>query len=115
MVALSSNVTNNGNKLANLLGSQTSVIEKFMPQSSTVAIGNTVNTLVIEFDQEKYKEFLHTNSLSNKYKNTFGIAANVIHCRTSFQVHIPKKTNIGIMSSTNYQCTSTIQSTLLLV
>lgn len=45
-----------------------------MLQSSEVAINAFVDTLEIEFDQEKYEEFFRTNSLSNKHKRIFHAA-----------------------------------------
>lgn len=46
MVSFSANTVNAGNKLVTLLGSQTSIVEKFMLQSSSVAIDATIDTLV---------------------------------------------------------------------
>lgn len=78
------NVANDGTKPVTLLGSQTSVREEFIPQFDKVTIGTTVDTLGIELDQEKYEEFLHTNSLSYKQmNNTFGMARSAVNykCR----------------------------------
>lgn len=50
MATFSSNVSNDGNKLVTLLGSQTSIIQEFVQQSGKVAIEAIVDTLMIEFD-----------------------------------------------------------------
>lgn len=50
MAALSVNVVNDGNNLATLLRSQTSILDEFMLQSDEVAINATVDVLMIEFD-----------------------------------------------------------------
>lgn len=46
MAIFSANIANNGNKLVTPLGSQTSIIEEFVLQSSEVVVGTTVDTLV---------------------------------------------------------------------
>lgn len=78
MATFYADVANDGNKLATILGSQTSVVEEFCLQSGEVAVSITIDT-VIKFDQEKCEEFFHTNplSLSNKHKNTFRVVRNV--------------------------------------
>lgn len=48
--------------MATVLGSQISVIEEFVLQSNEVAVGAAIDTLVTKFNQEKYEEFLCTNS-----------------------------------------------------
>lgn len=55
MVAFYTYSANDRNKLATLLWSQTFITEEFMQQSSLVAIGATIDTPVIEFDQKKYE------------------------------------------------------------
>lgn len=50
MAAFTANVANDGNKLATPLGSQIYILEKFVLQSSKVAVDATIDTLVIEFD-----------------------------------------------------------------
>lgn len=41
---------NDENTLTTPLGSHSSLVEEFVPQSSIVAVGATVDTLVIEFN-----------------------------------------------------------------
>lgn len=64
MAAFSLNFANDGTKLVTSLGSQTSIQEEFMLESGKVIVSTIVDTPVIEFDQGKYKKFLHNNSLS---------------------------------------------------
>lgn len=125
MVSFSANTVNAGNKLVTLLGSQTSIVEKFMLQSSSVAIDATIDTLVTQFDHGKYEQFLLTNSLSNKPKNIIflmvrriitsslgkmtysGIPLNATIHKAPSQVPTSKKTITVATTSMSLQCTTT--------
>lgn len=109
----------NGNKLATLWG------VKFVLQYNEVATNATIDTLVIELNQEKYEKFLSTNSpsRSNKCKGTFrvvrkvnsscsrkvvhsGITKEAGHLGVSFQFSVLEEADTMITQSTTLWHTS---------
>ena len=50
------------NKMMNLLGTSFSTNEKVVSQSDKKALRSTAEMLVIEFDQEKFEQFLSTGT-----------------------------------------------------
>lgn len=79
MASFSYDVSNERNKLVTMLGSHSTIIEEFVLQSGNMAFDATIDTLVIKFDQEKYKKFLNTNSLSIKLRtNTLHMVRRII-------------------------------------
>lgn len=58
MIVFSTDVSNNGNKLATPLESQTSILEEFMVQSGEVTVNYTIDTLMICSTTESTKNFL---------------------------------------------------------
>ena len=52
--------------MATPLGTVFSTNEKIVAQAEVKFLGSTVKSLVVEFDQEKYKELLSSGSISPK-------------------------------------------------
>ena len=52
--------------MATPLGTSFSTDENVMAQADVRLLGKTVESLVIEFDQEKFEEFLSSGSASRK-------------------------------------------------
>lgn len=62
MVTFNFDIVNDEKKPVTPLGSHFSLVEEFVLQFNNVVTDAIVDTLVIEFDQVKYEEFLHKNN-----------------------------------------------------
>jgi len=72
--------------MATLLGKYFSTDENVVAKADVQLLEKTVESLVIEFDQEKFEEFLSSGSASPKAMRQYRKISSEIHSRISSEI-----------------------------